>query len=244
MRGLTFATNVPVDVAGNGDIDYLLTPDPKEVWQAANPVSTIDIDLGEVRSIDTIFLGFTNASATTTWRADATTSMAGANPSPIFNAIALRVPGAGPRYHGLQLLAAAIQTRYLRITITHDAAGFQAGCIMVDERIEHPYEFKSGRRPIDLAERVELSGGGFGTGDGAVKSGFRFTVAGLDDDELLELYRSIMAIGLKKPALAVEGGEAVIVHEQVHYCVFERFEAYEREDSADTRWGLSIVDWV
>jgi len=34
------------------------------------------------------------------------------------------------------------------------------------------------------------------------------------------------------------------MNEAIHYGVFERFQAYERLDPANTRWAGSVIDWA
>ncbi len=250
-RGLTIVQPIPIAAlaVNHGDgIDYLRSPDPKEVWQASTTAPTvIDVDLGTERQIDTVFLGFTNAAAGAVWVIRRTSNMAGADVVPMTSTGPFRVPGAsGARHHGLALVPVQHTTRYLRITVVQEVGGplLQAGVLMIGKRFEHPYEYKAGRRPIDLSERVDLAGGGFGFGRGAIKSSFRFTFADLDQAKLDQLWRIVATSGNQHPVLLVEGGDGAIAHDQVHYGVFERFEAYEREDPVDTRWGLSMQDWT
>lgn len=247
MRGLTIMRPLPVaqflNVYGNGQ-NYLLTPDPKEVWDTGSTgLGSLNIDFGAVVEFDTVFLGFTTAAAAATWRLVKTDGVA----AELLPTTALRVPGStGPRYHGLAKLGAPVASQTLRLTLDQPgtSGAMQAGVLMVGKRFEHPYEFKSGRKPIDLSERVDLASGGFGFGRGAIKSSFRFTFSDLDDADLETLWNEIMAVGSSNPVLLVEGGEGAVTHNQVHYGVFERFEPYERDDPADTRWALSMTDWV
>jgi hypothetical protein len=249
MPGLIILRALPIaaitNVSGNGQ-SFLLTPDPKEVWDAGIVgTNRHDIDLGSVQQFDTVFLGYSNAAAGATWRG--AYDIVGGGTGTVFAETAMRVPGGlGPRYHSLALLPAPITAQTLRIHLTQPvgSAPLQAGVLMIGKRFEHAYEFKSGRKPIDLSERVDLASGGFGFGRGAIKSSFRFTFSDLTDAELETLWNEIMALGLQYPVLMVEGGDAALSHNQVHYGVFERFEPYERDDPSDTRWALSMTDWV
>ena len=56
--------------------------------------------------------------------------------------------------------------------------------------------------------------------------------------------RLVRRTGNRRPIVLVEGGEGSIDQDMVHYGVFERFEAFEREDPNDTRWALSMQDWA
>ena len=250
MRGMTILRSLPfsqVAVTGGDGVEYLTTPDPKEVWQAAAATTQyLDIDLGSLSDIDTIFIGFTNAAPDAQWSVYRTTSLAGANPVALVAPTSLRVPGGtGARHHALALLGETATTRFLRIILAQTGAEpIQAGVVMAGQRFDHPYEYKAGRRPIDLSERVDLSGGGFGIGRAAIKSSFRFTFSDLDDAELDTLWQTIKAVGIQHPVLLVEGGDGAVTFDQVHYGLFEQFEAYERDDPADTRWALSMQDWI
>lgn len=249
MRGLTILRSLSgaafTNIAGSGQA-YLLTPDPKEVWDAgATGTFRHDIDFGSDREFDTVYLGFNNAAAAATWRADR--DLVGGGSAALFDETPMRVGGGnGPRYHSLALLPAPVSAQTVRLHLTQPegAAPLQAGILMVGKRFEHPYEFKAGRKPIDLSERVDLSSGGFGFGRAAIKSSFRFTFSDLDDTELEALWNEVMMVGTSAPVMMVEGGEGAVSHNQLHYGVFERFEPYEREDPADTRWALSMTDWI
>lgn len=249
-RGMTILAGggIAATAVNTGDgSQYLRTPDPKEVWKAqVSGTLTIYADLGAVREVDTVFLGFTDAAPGTTWRIDATSSMQGANPVELLAARVMALPaGVDPRRHGFATFQQAVQTRYLRIDLTPGAQStFSAGVLAAGKRFDHPYEFKAGRRPIDLGERIELAGGGFGFGEGAIKSSFKFTFADLSDSAVDTLWRLVRTMGLRNPVILVEGGEGAVSQDQLHYGVFERFEAYEREDPADTRWSLSMQDWI
>ncbi len=219
----------------------------KRFWdRGATGAVIIDIDLGEQQPVDTVFLGFTTADAQSTWSIATTTNMAGADEFTLQESSPFALSGSRARPHGLALVAEPATTRYLRIRFAASGSASlpQAGILMIGTRFEHPYELKSGRRPIDLSDRADLVGGGFGFGRGAIKSSYRFTFSGLDDTQLGALLDTVEAVGIQHPVLVVEGGDGPITQRQVHYGVFNAFEAYEREDPADTRWSLSITDWV
>lgn len=176
LRGLPFAA---VTASAGDGATFLTVPDPKEVWQAAAAgTSQINIDLGAVLSFDAVFIGFTNAAAGASWSVHTLGSMGGAKTGTLAGPVAMGMPGAdGRRSHSLIELNAAAQARYLRIDLTQPAGSvaMQVGVVMIGSRFIHPYEYKAGRRPIDLSDRAELSSGGFGFGAGAIKSSYRFT---------------------------------------------------------------------
>ncbi|PXW73775.1 hypothetical protein C7451_10961 [Blastomonas natatoria] len=230
---------------GTGGLN-LLTPSPREVWRAAAVGSSnIDIDLGANVSIDTVFLGFTNATPDATWSVATMTNSSGAGLSVVAGTRALRVPGPiGQRQHGYLRLDAPISTRYLRLTVTQMGSGapLQAGILLVGLTAERPYEYRAGRVALDLSKRTELVDGGFGINPAAIVSSYRFTLSGLTDEQVEDLWQIVMTVGESAPLLIVEGHDT-LRFSHLHYGLFQRLEPYEREEPEDTRWGLSIRDW-
>lgn len=224
----------------------LLTSSPREVWRAAAVgTSIIDVDLGAAASIDTIFLGFTNATPDATWSIATMTAPGGVGVFLVAGVRVIRAPGAtGKRHHGYVRLAAPVSTRYLRVTVTQvgGAAPLQAGVLLVGRTIERPYEYRAGRVALDLSKKTELIDGGFGISPGAIVSSYRFTLSDLTNEQVEELWMIVMAIGESAPLLIVEGHEA-LRFSHLHYGLFQRLEPYEREEAENTRWGLSIRDW-
>lgn len=224
----------------------LLSPSPREVWRAsAVGSSAIDVDFGGPVSIDTIFLGFTNATPDATWSVATMTSSGGAGIVLIAGVRPLRVPGSiGARQHGYLRLDEPVSTRYLRITVNQvsGANPFQAGVVLVGRAIERPYEYRAGRVALDLSKKTELVDGGFGISKGAIVSSYRFTLSGLTDEQVEDLWQIVMVIGESSPLLIVEGHDT-LRFSHLHYGLFQRLEPYEREEPEDTRWGLSIRDW-
>lgn len=237
-----------VTVSGGSGAANLLTPDPKEAWQAAAVgTNTIDLDLGAVTALDTIFFGFTNASATAVWTVATMTDALGTGLTVIQPAITLALAGKAVRPHALALLAATIETRYLRLIVTQGAGAAEplfAGIALVGLRLELPYEYRSGRRPIDTGKRIERDGGGFGVYRGARKAAYRWTFSDMSDSSVEDVWQIAIALGETAPLLGIEGHEGAPLNSEVHYGLFERFEPYERADAADTRWGLSITEWI
>lgn len=233
--------------ANNGTgASNLLTRSPREVWRAAAVGSSIiDIDLGVVTAIDTIFLGFTNATQGATWSIATMTGPGGAGLSVIRSTVALPVPNAiGPRQHGYVRLDEPVATRYLRVTVNQvgGSAPLYAGIVLVGLTIERPYEYRAGRVALDLSKKTELVDGGFGVSEGAIVSSYRFTLSGLTDAQVEELWQIVMSIGESAPLLVVEGHDS-LRFSHLHYGLFQRLEPFEREEPEDTRWGLSIRDW-
>jgi hypothetical protein len=246
--GIVFPLAVASVVVSNGTGgDNLLTPSPREVWRAsAVGASTIDLDLGAVVSIDTVFLGFTNATIAATWSVATMTGPSGAGLSVVASTAALRVPySLGQRHHAYVRLEAPVSTRYLRVTVNQVSGGvpLQAGVLIAGLMIERPYEYRAGRVAIDLSRKTELADGGFGISRAPVVSSYRFTLSGLTTAQVEEIWAIVMAIGESSPLLIVEGHDDPVRFSHLHYGLFQRLEPFEREDPEDTRWGLSIRDW-
>ena len=250
VRGLTIIEPVAPAVltvsTGTGGANMLSSP-PKEVWLAAGTGTTsIDLDFGTAVELDGFYLGFTNAAAAATWTISSMTGPNGAGLAAISGgAKPFRVPGGGPRYHGYARLSQPVTSRYFRLSVTQPAGSdpLFIGRLIAGLAFERPYEFKSGRRPVDLSKRTELQDGGFGIDAGAIKSSYRLTLADLSDDDVETLWAIIMRLGEQAPVLLIEGHDDPVKFDQMHYGLFDKFEPYERENPQDTRWGLGITDW-
>lgn len=250
MIGLTLVepyTISNISAPGN-DAQLLLTPDPKEVWQrGGNATTAIEIDLGEERSVDAVFIGFATLSAQSQVQVIKTTAFGSGTTTLVSANRPFRAPGGkGPAYHHFVRFDQPATLRYMRIIISTGNTGpdLQAGVMMVGRALVYPYEFRSGRRPIDMSGRTSTKSGGFGIDVGATKSAFRCTVAGLSDNDVDDLYELAMLAGESIPVLAVEGHQGTPTHRQLHYGLFDQFEPYEREAPQDTRWGLAFEDWI
>lgn len=233
-------------IAGTGvGANYLLTPDPKEVWAGTYAGGhEIDIDLGALAAFDTIFLGFTNLPAAAEWYIYTATGPG--------TGLALIVPprparaadSLGPRHHCLARLAAPVEARYLRITVSSNVAPV-AGVVAVGKAFQAPFEFGSGRTLIDTGAKEALIGGGFGLGDGVVKAQLRWSFVDLSPAKRRALWALTYRRGERKPIIVVEElGEDAGLGEEIHYGLFDRFQAYERDDPGQTRWALSMTEWA
>lgn len=106
-------------------------------------------------------------------------------------------------------------------------------------------EWGGGRRPIDTGSAEPLPSGGFGIGEGVVKSSFRWTFGDLDDDELDRLDELAMDRGNRRPVIVVENPDVdARLHQRIHYGLLDRFEFQERRNVALNRWALGVTDWV
>jgi hypothetical protein len=226
----------------------LLTPDPKEVWSGGGAAIVIDVDLGSSKSIDTIYVGYfdvINATWTVTGGAGSYTTTSHLALTGLQAVSSVAVP---KRRHGLLRLAAPVANRYIRITVNPpDGATYMIGIVAVGLSFQptHNREWGSGRSIIDTGTKEELLGGGFGIGEGARKAGYRWTFGDLTDAEVDALYDLALDAGETRVILVVEDpATSAGLNERIHYGLFDRIEAYERQNPDLSRWSLSMREWV
>ncbi|WP_300113483.1 hypothetical protein [Sphingobium sp.] len=231
---------------GSGQAN-LLTADPNEAWIApSTAVVAMDIDMGALVSIDSFYLGYTNAAAAATWTIARATGL-GTGLTTIRAAGLMRAPDSeGPRHHCFARLAAPVASRYFRLTLTQTgAAPLYAGALVLGRAFEKYREYGPGRTPIDTSTREDLPGGGFAIGEGVVKSQFAFSFVDLSEAETGQLWSIKKDRGVTRPVVVVEDADlSGGLNDAIHYGVFERFQAYERLDPANTRWAGSVLDWA
>lgn len=225
---------------------FLATPDPKEVWVAQAWTSTIDVDLGAVRDVDAIFLGFTNASADASWTIAKGTGL-GSGLTVIHGPAAMRAADSiGPRHQSFAQLDAVHAARYFRISVTQTGGvPLTAGALAIGKAFRAPYEFGGGRTPIDTGIKEALLGGGFGLGEGVVKAQLRWSFIDLTPAQRRTLWALAKRRGEGRPIVVVEElGEDAGFGEEIHYGLFDKFQAYEREAPGQTRWAMSMTEWL
>lgn len=233
--------------SNNGDAAAMLTAPPREVWlSAAAAVHTIDIDLGSVMAIDSLYIGSTNAAAAATLTVSRGTGLgAGLTAEGTVN---LRLAAAeGPRYSGLFTRPlAAPNARYFRITITLPAAAvLEVGVVAAGYAFRRPVAYPTSRIAIDTATRTDLWDGGFGVGDGVTKAGYRFKFVDLDTAARDQLWSLVSKRGNRKPVIVIEDDEALpLADTSVHYGLLDRFEPWERANAVDTIWSMGMVEWL
>lgn len=230
--------------AGTG-LTNLLTASPKEAWVANQFSLSIDIDMGAAVSVDSFFLGYSNATSAATWIIYSATGL-GTGLTAIKAAGAMRAADSiGPGHHAFHRLATPVTSRYFRLTLTQTGASFlYAGTLVVGQAFEKYREMGGGRQMIDTGQRQALTDGGFGTGIGVTKPQFNFSFIDLSDAEVKQLWAVSAQVGLRKPVLVIEdAGLAIGQNEAIHYGVFARFEPYARSDPAATRWAFSHEEW-
>lgn len=233
-------------VAGSG-AGNLLTADPNEAWIAPSTAAlTIDIDMGTVATVDSFYLGYTNAAAGAVWTIASGTGL-GAGLAIIKPAGPMRAADSeGPRHHCFARLAAPVASRFFRLTLTQAGASpLYAGALVIGLAFEQYRELGGGRTIVDSGTRQDLPSGGFGMGDGVTKALFSWSFVDLTDAETQQLWSIKRDRGLRRPVVVIEDADlAVGLNDAIHYGVFERFQAYERTDPAATRWACSHVEWA
>jgi hypothetical protein len=236
--------------AGAGN---LLSPSPKEVWQdsAAGSPATLDLDLGELTGVDTVFLGHvTPPAAGSSWTI--TGGVTGYAELTLKAAGALRAVDAAGRVpatsHALWTGPAAA-VRYLRISVTQPAgeAPLAAGVVMAGAAFVPIFnqEWGAGRRPIDLSSVTQLPDGGFAVVEGARKRAYAWTLGDLSSAEVDRLDAMFEDRGESRPVLVVEDPAATVgQRNRIHYGLFRGLRAFERRNPAQTRWEMSMEEWA
>lgn len=227
---------------GTGAANFY-TPDPKEVWSdgGGGGVHNIDLDLGSTHRIDTFFLGFVGG-------APEATTQVGAGGQLLDSGLAPATRAGVTRRHMLVRALVPVLARYVTFSInSQTTAVMTIGVAAVGLAFQPRYnrEWGGGRRPIDTGSVEPLSGGGFGIGDGTVKSSFRWTLGDLDEEELDRLDELAMDRGNRRPVIVVE--DPVVdarLHQRIHYGLLDRFEFYERAKASKNRWAMGVTDWV
>lgn len=231
------------------NVARVMSPNPREA--AVTPggtTETIDVDLGSVQLIDTLFVGF----VTTTGAITVTYGTGGYNTfgwlgSPIAAAasdlLAEDLPGSR---HFVSVLDTPVSARFIRLTVPVDG-GQSIGVVVVGKafRPTFGHEFGAGRSIEDTGSADRLFGGGFGINEGARIGGYQWTLGDLSDAEVRTLYALARNRGSSRSVLVVEDPEiSVGLNERCHWGLLAPPEAYERFAPGLTRWGLKIRDWA
>ena len=255
MNPLLIVQPLPIAAiaASRGDSpENLASRDPKETWadSVSGSPATLTVDLGQPRVIDTVFLGYVLPPA-----ADATWSLAAGIESPttlIQGSAPLRVPdvvGDTPELSHALWTGSPIAARYLAITIVQPAgaAALTAGIIVVGKAFiaELGPEWGSGRQTIDTGTATSLPSGGFSVVEGARKRLFKWSFGDLSAEEADRLELIAVALGTTVPGLVIENaGRTPGLRSRIRYGLFKAWQAFERRNHRQTRWEISIEDWV
>jgi len=246
MSNMILYRPLPIAAVASDDASAanLLTPEPKEVWADAEIARFLHIDMGAATALDSFLIGYLSKGSYI--------AALHTQDSPNVNVSAALASHAGPlaaapvRLHDFIALAAPVTSRWWRMDIA-GSAPIRAGVLAVGLAIRttHNREKGAGRPILDLGAVEARSDGGFGTGYGAVKSGFRWTWGDLDDAEIEAIYDLGLRVGGRKPIVVAEDPDPTPgLNERLHYGRFDGFEPYERGDPSKHRWSLSMTEWV
>lgn len=227
------------------------TSDPKEVWASTAGGAAVEFifDFGANVSINSLFIGYVGGAATAptlTW----TSGTAGGYAFTNLNGVAALAPSAHAsplRRHCFRQVA-LIAHRHHSVVFTPGVAGTTTigiVCFGLAFQPIHNQEWGGGRQVIDTGTKERLRGGGFGFDEGVRKASYQWTFGDLLDAEVEQLYELALDRGEGRPALVVEDPDQTSgLNERLHYGTFERFERYGRENPQQTRWGLTVEQWV
>lgn len=237
----------------------LATRDPKEVWadSAVGAAATLTVDLGAAKTIDTILLGYLSPPAAgATWSITGGTVTAG--DAVIQAATALRVPdvaGDAPAISHALWRGASRTVRYLAISVTQPAgsATLTAGVLVVGAAFVASLgqEWGGGRQPIDTGTATALPDGGFAVVEGVRKKAYSWTFGDLSIAETEQLDLIAGQLGDTAPALVIEDPDVTAgLRRRIHYGLIRKpgggsgWSQYERRNRQQTRWELTIEEWV
>jgi hypothetical protein len=246
MAGMTVIKPVGYTaIAGGSGVANLSSSSPREIWVAgAAGTVAIDIDFGSVQQIDSFYLGNTNANGAATWRLESIPAVGAAASGLISPTQAVLLSGnIRLLVPGFVRLAAPISARFVRIVIDQPNTAIEIGNFVAGLALEAPYAFGAGRMPVDTSKVVSLQDGGFGIDRGVVKTMLQWRFPELDAQALARLWAIAEDRGESAPLVVVEGPDYPPLATSVHYGLFRRFEAFEREDPAATKWALTLEEW-
>lgn len=267
MSSLLIVAPLPVvgiTASRGANVARLLNADPREVWVDNTIASqvTLGIDLGSVQSVDTVFLGFTNAGDGAAMVVSSGVASAGETawagavlPAPykttrrprhgfVWRSKLVNDPEAGAIRVG-----DPINARYIDVKLTQPAGNdaLYAGVLAAGLAFQPKFgrEYGGGRTPIDTGSRERMPSGGFGVSPGIVKSSWDFTMGDLTADEVDQLWDLTLQLGETRSVLAVENPDVSPgLNERLHWSMFDKLQQYERLNPALTRWAFRVEDWA
>lgn len=248
-RIISIVRPLPYSLAGSsnmGTTNNLLTPDPKETASVtAASAGALDIDLGAVFSLDTIFVGYASSNLgalTVTYGTTVPTT------STLVTSLASQSSSlVVPDYHRPFVNTTPFSARYLRFSFASAAAKATFGILAVGLSVPLTWghEFGSGRPIEDTGNVDRLFGGGFGIQEGVRVGGFQWTFGDLSDAEVEALFAVAKDLGNTRSVLVVEDPtQSSGLNERVHWGLFDRLEPYERQVPGASRYGFKVRDWA
>ncbi len=231
----------------------LVSRSPKDVWAdaAGDGGAQITVDLGTVRSIDTILLGYVHPPAAGA-RWSITGGVGGAGEFAIQPDDALRVPDivgdVADRTHALWH-GPAVEARHLTITLFQPAGAplLTAGVLAIGRSWSPALgrDWGFGRRPIDTGTTTALADGGFAVVEGVRKRALSWTFADLTPAEADRLESIALRRGRTVPAVVIEDAtRSAGLAARIHYGLFGEWRAFDRRNRRQTRWELTFEEWI
>lgn len=243
MANLTI-TGVKLATAVTAGQERLLTPDPKEAFFSSGTSVTVGLDLGASYSLDNFFLGFLSANVT------AVTVFTGASLGALTtNQGAMNLgPTTARRRHAWLKLGSPVSSRYVSFSVAASAGGWTAGVAVAGLALQPTWghEWGSGRMVDDRSAKQPLFGGGYAIERGARVPGWQWTLGDLTDAELATAFDLLQDVGQSGPVLVSEdpGAAQPALNENIHYGLFDKLEAYERQSPGQSRMSFRLLEWI
>lgn len=240
------------DEAAAFPVASLLDPSPLVVWKTTGAGSfTLTIDLQADTELDTVYLGYTNASVSATWAIAGATAAQGpsyiGDPGAVIQgATPIRAAEAFAPYHAFWT-GAPRTVRHLRLSVTQSGGAFAAGNLLIGKawRPSWNYEWEAGRAVADASLKERLPDGSLVIEPRGISGAWTWTFGDLTDAETRQLWRIARTYGLSRPLLVVEDPDASAgLNERLHYGVFSEIQRYNREAPDKTRWEFTFEDWL
>lgn len=245
MAALTI-TRARFPVATSAGHENAKTPDPKEVASGSGP-GYVNVDMGASVEADQFFAGFLSANAFTAINAYSQTDLAGTTRTLVG---ALSIGGAAVRRrHGFLKTAAPSTSRYFSFHVDVGVGvAWSLGIAAIGKSVQPAWghEWGSGRYIDDRSDVSPLRGGGYGIERGARVPGWQFTTGDLTDAEVKSLWDITAEVGTSAPVVVCEDPALAQpdLNEAIHYGLFDRPEAYERQAPQLNRWSFRVRGWV
>lgn len=227
----------------SADAARMATQSPKEVAVTTGGNRFILLDLGQVRSVDTIVIGYSNAQDGDA--IDIGYSTGGATTALGTIAIAHSRVSSAHR-HFAKCYDAPFNARYIRLSANW-RVGMSIGVLAAGKAIRPSlgHELGGGRFVIDTGSLTRLFGGGFGFNPGARAGGWQFTMGDLTETETDAVYDLQRLVGTTESIVAIEDPDPRDgLNERIHWGPLTKLEPYGRREIDVTRWSLRIEDWL
>jgi hypothetical protein len=187
-------------------------------------------------------------SGTQTVRVTTAAGLGGAETGVVVPATSLAPLGYGFPYHFFTRVAAPVASRYWKLTLSNgDTSDFYVGVLAMGIAFQTTYgtEWGAGRFIEDTGSVERLFSGGFGITNGVATTGYQFTFGDLTVDERERLFQIARRRRTTQTILVVEDPDFTDgLNDRCHWSLWNRFEAYERIDPANSRWSMKVQDWA